>query len=295
MAKIILLGNYKGGVGKTTAVINLADAFSSKGFKILTVDLDPQSSLSEIQAENFHGKDFLKEIPDEETLNYCLDLSILSLKKYPDRKDKINFQKLIHNYRKNYDYVLSSLFYRNGKGLDELDGAMEYDIAFLSILRDFLSTVRGDYDFIFLDCPPTCNNLTKSAFLCSDFYLIPTILDKISTDGVLHYIHKVEGTYREICEEHEDAVLAKNIFGNCPKLLGVFWNKYRMKVNYDVSVENFRSAINCGDQIVPIFDCKIRECIDIVRAAEKGRMSDSNHDFAELADAVLERMKAVDG
>lgn len=47
MAKIILLGNYKGGVGKTTAVINLADAFLSKGFKILTVDLDPQSSLSE--------------------------------------------------------------------------------------------------------------------------------------------------------------------------------------------------------------------------------------------------------
>lgn len=172
---------------------------------------------------------------------------------------------------------------------------MEYDIAFLSILRDFLSAVRGDYDFIFLDCPPTCNNLTKSAFLCSDFYLIPTILDKISTDGVLHYIYKVEGTYREICEEHEDAVLAKNIFGNCPKLLGVFWNKYRMTVNYDVAVENFRSAINCGDQIVPIFDCKIRDYIDIVRAAEKGRMSDSNHDFAELADAVLERMKAVDG
>ena len=43
MAKIILVGNYKGGVGKTTAVINLADAFSSKGFKVLTVDLDPQS------------------------------------------------------------------------------------------------------------------------------------------------------------------------------------------------------------------------------------------------------------
>lgn len=79
MAKIILVGNYKGGVGKTTAVINLADAFSSKGFKVLTVDLDPQSSLSEIQAENFH-QGSLKEIPDQETLNYFIDLSILSLK-----------------------------------------------------------------------------------------------------------------------------------------------------------------------------------------------------------------------
>ena len=295
MAKIILVGNYKGCVGKTTAVINLADAFSSKGFKVLTVDLDPQSSLSEIQAENFHQKGSLKEIPDQETLNYCLDLSILSLEKYPDRKSKLNFQKLIHNYRKNYDYVLSSLFYQNGKGLDDLAESMEYEIPFLSILRDFLFAVREDYDFIFLDCPPTRNNLTKSAFLCSDFYLVPTILDKISTDGVLQYIYNVEKTYREICEEHEGAVLAKNIFGDCPKLLGVFWNRYRANVNYTVEVGNFKSAIAHGDKMIPIFDCKIHDCIDIVREAQKGRMSNSNHDFAELARTVLERIKEMDG
>lgn len=49
MCKIIFIGNYKGGVGKTTTTINLAQHFSKLGNKILTVDLDPQSSLSEIQ------------------------------------------------------------------------------------------------------------------------------------------------------------------------------------------------------------------------------------------------------
>ena len=93
----------------------------------------------------------------------------------------------------------------------------------------------------------------------------------------------------------EDAVLAKILFGDCPKLLGVFWNRYRANVNYTVEVENFKSAIAHGDKMIPIFDCKIHDCIDIVREAQKGRMSNSNHDFAELARTVLERIKEMDG
>ena len=46
MSKTIFIGNYKGGVGKTTTTLNLADNFSKEKKKILTIDLDPQSSLS---------------------------------------------------------------------------------------------------------------------------------------------------------------------------------------------------------------------------------------------------------
>ena len=55
MCKIIFIGNYKGGVGKTTTTINLAQYFSDSQKKILTIDLDPQSSLSEIQVNNFQS------------------------------------------------------------------------------------------------------------------------------------------------------------------------------------------------------------------------------------------------
>ena len=84
MCKIIFIGNYKGGVGKTTTTINLAQHFSKLGNKILTVDLDPQSSLSEIQVNNFHSKKTLKDLPDENTLNYVYELSILKLKSTQD-------------------------------------------------------------------------------------------------------------------------------------------------------------------------------------------------------------------
>ena len=82
MGKIIFIGNYKGGVGKTTTVINLAQYFSENDKKVLTIDLDPQSSLSEIQVNNYSQKPLI-DIPDNETLNYIFDLSIMKIKHYP--------------------------------------------------------------------------------------------------------------------------------------------------------------------------------------------------------------------
>lgn len=52
--KIIFVGNYKGGVGKTTSVLNFAKYFSQSGKKVLVLDLDPQSSLSEILVKTTH-------------------------------------------------------------------------------------------------------------------------------------------------------------------------------------------------------------------------------------------------
>lgn len=77
----IFIGNYKGGVGKTTGTLNLAEYFSRAGKAVLVLDLDPQSSLSEILVAN---GDFgsLSELPERETLNYVYDLYISKLKKY---------------------------------------------------------------------------------------------------------------------------------------------------------------------------------------------------------------------
>lgn len=109
MCKIIFIGNYKGGVGKTTTTINLAQHFSKLGNKILTVDLDPQSSLSEIQVNNFHSKKTLKDLPDENTLNYVYELSILKLKKYPGLRLEFP-DTIIQKHTDFYHYIPSSLF-----------------------------------------------------------------------------------------------------------------------------------------------------------------------------------------
>ena len=72
-AKIIFVGNYKGGVGKTTSVLNFGEYFAKEGKRVLLLDIDPQSSLSEILVSN-GGFNSLKGLNEEETLNYIFDL-----------------------------------------------------------------------------------------------------------------------------------------------------------------------------------------------------------------------------
>ncbi len=197
--KIIFVGNYKGGVGKTTSVLNFAEYFNQAGKKVLVLDIDPQSSLSEILVSNCRdGINSLGDLPMEETLNYIFDLYISKIEKYPCIELEIG-HSVIKSYKNKYDFVPSSLFYGNGMGLDALAIRMKKDIQYLSILKNWVDTIKDEYDVILIDCPPSNNLITQSAFLMSDYYVIPTILDGLSTNGVRHYIDIVEKIYEEYC------------------------------------------------------------------------------------------------
>ena len=149
----------------------------------------------------------LKDIPDSETLNYIFDLSIKKIEKYPSLR--LNFSKSIIKRKDDfYSYIPSSLFYRKGgHGLDNLAIKMKGNIEYLLILKNYLDTIKNEFDYIIIDCPPSSNLITQSAFLLSDFYLIPTVLDEISTNGVIHYIHTVQNTYSRYCDDEVDGIL----------------------------------------------------------------------------------------
>ena len=73
MARKIFVGNYKGGVGKTTFAYNMGCILRERKKKVLMIDLDPQSSLSEICCSTSTNDTFSK-LSDEETLNYVVDI-----------------------------------------------------------------------------------------------------------------------------------------------------------------------------------------------------------------------------
>lgn len=185
---------------------------------------------------------------------------------------------------------------------------MEDNIAYLAILKSFIDTVKEQYDFILIDCPPSSNLITQSAFLMSDYYLIPTVLDEISTNGVIHYIHTVNNTYKKYCVNGEDAVLAKHYFGNCPKLIGIFYNLLRGQVNYGVADGSFRGALEREAQKtqqgarydvntfkdIYVFPYNINNYIDIARSTGQGIMSKEKTDFAEFSKAVIERIDELE-
>ncbi len=212
--KKMFIGNYKGGVGKTTSVLNFAENFTKMGKKILVLDLDPQSSLSEILVSNNDGQ--LITMSEKKTLNYVFDLHISRIKKYPNIVLEFD-RDIVQTYKKgNFDFIASSFFYRDGLGLDELAVRMEDTIEYLSILKGFLDMVLQEksYDYVLIDCPPSNNLITRSAFLLSDYYIIPTILDRVSANGVAHYINTVNKTYQKCKYNNEDVYFFEEEINN---------------------------------------------------------------------------------
>lgn len=115
MAIKIFFGNYKGGVGKTTSTYNIAVEMAKQNRKkVLLIDLDPQSSLSEVCMTKFGGQiDYL----ENKTLNYVYDI-YMQAKKLGNIKVKVDSRPIIKSVNK-IDFIPNSLFYKNG-GLDKI-------------------------------------------------------------------------------------------------------------------------------------------------------------------------------
>lgn len=96
--------------------------------RVLVLDLDPQSSLGEILVSNKAGNgkiEKLSDLDEKKTLNYVFDLHIARIRKYNNIQLKFDLD-IVQTYEKgNFDFIASSLFYRDGVGLDELAVRME--------------------------------------------------------------------------------------------------------------------------------------------------------------------------
>ena len=253
MAKKIFFGNYKGGVGKTTTVFEIGAQLAAKfQQKVLLIDLDPQCSLSKICEGSTNIN--LRTLPVNQTLNYALELygeyidqttrlQILE-KSIPSKYEMI--QDAIQNIKKHtkkdgtLDFIPTVLDMKNSRISDIADrfSGSSKNILVVSRLLSDIEESEKNYDFILIDCPPTSNIIIQSVFLASDYYLIPTIGDEISTDGVADYITEIESTYLKYAYDNNiGGVLLKYYFGERPRLIGVLETLYKGRSgNRDMSV-----------------------------------------------------------
>lgn len=160
MCKIIAIASQKGGTGKTTTAANLGHALAEKKKKVLLIDLDPQSSLS--ISLGIPVKDLEKTIYNALTENdeiSCLDL--------------ITIETPIHGL-----YLIPSNI-----DLSEAEQSLMAQLGRERVLQNTLESVRDDYDFILIDCPPSLALLTTNALTAADSVLVPIQCDYLALRG----------------------------------------------------------------------------------------------------------------
>lgn len=294
----IFIGNYKGGVGKTTSTLFLGKCLKDLGKKVLLMDLDPQSSLSEICIKKDDKERSLEYLEPKQTLNYVYDLSIDNVRKGYNLELQFDLNCLISQYEEKLDFIASSLYYRENVGLDELNMAMEKDIRYFSILAKLIQDIEDklpDYDYLLMDCPPNSSIITQSAFMISDGYLIPTIVDSISAKGIMHYIGTISKIHAKYCNDYEDAYLFRHYFGENPKLIGIFYTLIRGQVRYDEVIEKLRNELGKLniDQCIYVFESFTNNYVAITRAVAENKLGNlhvSKNTYPKITKEFLKRL-----
>ena len=168
--QIISVINQKGGVGKTTTVINLSTALSFLNKKILIIDLDPQGNAT--TGFGLSNNDDSKTIYGVLNGNYSFEEAI--------KDTKIDNIKIVSS---NVD--LSGL---------EVETANENRRAFL--LRDkienFVSSSNNDFSYIFIDCPPSLNLLTVMSLVVARSLIVPLQAEFFALEGVSQLMKTIE-------------------------------------------------------------------------------------------------------
>jgi chromosome partitioning protein len=223
VGQVIALANQKGGVAKTTTTLNLGVALVERGKRVLCVDLDPQSNL---------------------TMSQGID---------PDELDRTMFDVLVHKtpleaviLEREIDLAPSSI------DLAGAELALSSMIGRERALQKALLPVRGRYDYVMIDTPPSLGLLTINALTAADGVIVPVQCEYLSLRGLI----QLENTLTMIRENLNPDV---RIAGILPTMFDGRTLHSREAV--EILQENF------GDLV---FETKIRKTIRYAEAPVKG-------------------------
>lgn len=225
MSIIITVSNQKGGVGKTTTSAAIASGIFLTGKRVLGIDLDPQGNLG-----------------------FCLGAGMDNPYTVLDvLKGTVPVQDAL--FKSEYGDLLVSDITLSSSGLESIKGRREY------ILRNAISPVMDQYDYIIIDTPPALNLLTVNAYSVSDFLIIPMASDILSLVGLAQLKETID-TVRET-------------FNPGLNVLGILLTRFNARTLLS------RDVLEMAEQLATqihskVFNTKIRNGVAVAEAPAHG-------------------------
>ena len=200
MGKVISVANQKGGVGKTTTSINLSASLAHLGKKVLLIDIDPQSNA---------------------TRGVGFDSSLLDVSVYDVLLDRADIK----------DVIVSTSFPTLSLMPGSVDLAgMEIEVGSLpnklELLKVQLDKIKDEYDYVFIDCPPSLGILSINALVASDSIIIPMQCEYYSMEGIVMLLN----TIRQIQQTNNPNICIEGIL----LTMCDFRTKFAVEVQQDV-------------------------------------------------------------
>jgi chromosome partitioning protein len=246
LARVIAFANQKGGVAKTTSTLNLAVALREQGLRVLVVDLDPQGNLTMSQGLN------------------------------PDSIERSMFDVLVHRlpiseviHQREVDLAVSSI------DLAGAELALSSQIGRERALEKSLAPVKGGYDYVLIDTPPSLGLLTINALVASDGVIVPVQCEYLSLRGLV----QLENTLSMIRENLNPEV---RIIGILPTMFD--GRTLHSKEAVEILTENFGPLV---------FNTRIRKTVRYAEAPVKGSSVLKYDPRGPAADAYRDLAKEV--
>jgi len=256
MAHITAFINLKGGVGKTTTAVAVAEMLAGEHErKVLLIDLDPQTNATVMLiGEERWGKlnekkhtlaRLFADSLEEDEAKRSFDLNATIQRRVSPVKDV-----------RTLDLLPSSLDMIDVQDrLASIPVGRYYSTNPTSLLQRAVKPIIDEYDHILLDCPPNLGIITLNGLRIADGYIIPTIPDFLSTYGIPQILTRVAGFAEELAERIEPH--------------GIVISKYRAAATvHNTTIDRLRS----DDRMPPVFNSVIPESNQIAAAAEYGSL-----------------------
>lgn len=186
MKNIIAVVNQKGGVGKTTTVLNLAAAFARKRQKVLVIDIDPQGNTTTgcgIEKNHLNSSIYDVLIND-------LDIN----------------EAILPAGKSGFDIIAAN---RNLSGAEiELIDLDKRE----SRLKECISNLKGHYDIILIDCPPSLSLLTLGALVAARYILVPIQCEYYALEGLTDLVNTVDRLKQSLNSEIKILGIVRTMF-----------------------------------------------------------------------------------